>query len=83
MPSLAALAGSSTPASKAPPPCMLSFSVMLEMLLWLPRLPLRRLEAMLSTEERRLPTMDWSRSSSNGDLGGDTSFGGDCLVGDP
>ena len=30
-----------------------------------------------------LPTMDWSRSSSNGDLGGDTSFGGDRLVGDP
>ena len=78
MPSLAALAGSSTPASKVPPPYMLS-----EMLLWLPMLPLRRLEATLSTEERRLPTMDWSRSSSNGDLGGDTSFGGDRLVGDP
>jgi hypothetical protein len=34
---------------------------MLEMLLWLPRLPLRRLEAALSTEVRRpglLPTMD-------------------------
>jgi hypothetical protein len=34
---------------------------MLDMLLWLPRLPLRRLEAPLSIEVRRpsfLPTMD-------------------------
>ena len=88
MPSRAALARSSAPASNASLGALKAFSIMLEMLLWLPRLPLRRLpvDVALSTEMRRpgfLPTMDWNRSSSNGDFGGDASFGGDRRAGEP